>query len=297
MLTAGDIEFEPPQTKIVNFTSSIAALVAGDAAFQVEIIAKVQADVDAQIKANPTVWITVEEVGQIYLRHYNSARFKRAENAILAPLGMDSTSFVNNQQKMSPQLVDKLAAEILNFEVPDTATIFAGVDSGGAHIYTAQKEVISCNDVVGFSAIGAGAWHADSQLMFAAHTKWNVFGETLLTTYASKKRAEVAPGVGTATDMFYIGPNLGSYILIGDHVIKKLEKFYKEEQGKQTKARQKSRAQANDYIEELTKSATPKEQGETPKDAGRTEAADATEATTEEQSASKQAEEGGQPQT
>jgi len=163
------------------------------------------------------------------------------------------------------------------------------------HIYTSQNGVISCNDVVGFSAIGAGAWHADSQLMFAAHTKWNVFGETLLTTYAAKKRAEVAPGVGTATDMFYIGPDLGAYVLIGNHVIEKLEKIYKEEQDKQTEARQKSRAQTNDYIDELAKSAIPKEQRETPKDAGRREAADTSEAVTQEQLATKQAEEGKQP--
>lgn len=202
MLTSGDIEFEPPQTKIVNLTSSIAALVAGDASFQADILFKVQADVNEHIKASPTVWLTVEQASQMYVRHYNAVRFKRAESAILAPLGMDGASFINNQQRMSTQLVDKLAAELLNFDLPEAATIFAGVDSGGAHIYTSHKGVVSCNDVAGFSAIGAGAWHADSQLMFAAHTKWNAFGETLLTTYSAKKRSEVAPGVGTATDMF-----------------------------------------------------------------------------------------------
>lgn len=233
MLTSGDIEFEPPQTKVMNLTSSISALVAGDASFQAEILFKVQAEVAARVQASPTVWLTVEEVSQMYVRDYNSARFKRAENAVLAPLGMDGTSFVNNQQRMSPQLVDKLAAEIINFSVSDAAVIFAGVDNDGAHIYTVQNGVVSCNDVVGFSAIGAGAWHADSQLMFAAHTKWRVFGETLLLTYSAKKRSEVAPGVGAATDMFVIGPTLCSYTAIGDHV---LQKPGKDLQGRRNKA-------------------------------------------------------------
>lgn len=272
-------------------------MVAGDAAFQAEILFKVQADIAAHVKASPTVWLSVEQVSQMYVGHYNAVRFKKAENKILAPLGMDGPSFINNQQRMSPQLVDKLAVELLNFEVPESATIFTGVDTAGAHIYTAHNGVMSCNDVVGFSAIGAGAWHADSQLMFAAHTKWKVFAEALLTTYSAKKRSEVAPGVGAATDMFYIGPVLGSYTLIGSHVLSKLEKIYKEEQGKQTKARQISRTQTNDYIEELSKSATPKEQSETPKDVGRTESSDAKEAPIEEQAPTKQTEEGKQSKT
>ena len=119
-------------TTIINLASSIAALVAGDASFQAEIIFKVQADIEAHIKASPAEWLTVDEVSQMYVRHYNAVRFKGVENAILAPLGMDGTSFINNQQRMSPQLVDKVAAELLNFDGPEAATIFAGVDAGGS---------------------------------------------------------------------------------------------------------------------------------------------------------------------
>lgn len=104
--------------------------------------------------------------------------------------------------------------------------------------------------------------------MFAAHTKWKSFADTLVTTYAAKKRSEVAPGVGTATDMFYIGPNLGSYSGVGSHVLARLQSIYREEQKKQKAARQKSLEQTNDYIEELTRAATAKEQSETPKDSG-----------------------------
>ena len=290
MLTAGDIEFEPPQTKIIELTTSIVGLIAGDASFQAGILRKIQLDIDDHIKANPTAWLTIDQVSQMYMRYYNAVRFKRAENAVLAPLGMDSTSFIANQQRMSAQLVDKLAAELLNFSVPETAAIFCGVDPTGAHIYTANDGVVSCNDVVGFSAIGAGAWHADSQLMFAAHTKWSPFAQTLLTIYSAKKRAEVAPGVGTATDMFYVGPALGSYTEIGQHVVAKLEEIHKEESDEQTKARARSIAQTNDYIEELARSATPKEQGETPKDVGRTEPVDTKEAAVPAETATQQAE-------
>jgi hypothetical protein len=43
----------------------------------------------------------------------------------------------------------------------------------------------------------------------------------------SKKRAEVAPGVGKATDMVSVGPGLGSLIKIHEHVIHKLEDEYR----------------------------------------------------------------------
>jgi hypothetical protein len=271
MLTSGDIEFEPAQTKVLTLTSSIRVLVAGDASFQIEILYKVQQEVNSRVTANPTDWIAVEEIGQMYIRSFNASRFKRAENAILAPLGLDSQSFVVSQQKMSARLVDKLARELLNFGVPDTATIFCGVDNDGAHIYTARGGQISCDDVAGFSAIGAGAWHADSQIMFGEHSKWRTFTDTLHLIYSAKKRSEVAPGVGTATDMFYIGPQVGSAVAIGSHVIDRLDAIYKEEQEAQQQARQKSREQTNAYIEELTQPAESKDQSEIPKDFGGTE--------------------------
>jgi hypothetical protein len=275
MLTAGDIEFEPPQTKLLNLTSSITALVAGDARLQIEVLYKVREAVNERVRAEPTNWLPVEEVALMYVHQYASVRRQRAENKILTPLGLDSMSFINNQQRMSAQLVDKLAAELLNFDVSATATIFAGVDPTGAHIYTLQNGTLSCDDVVGFSAIGAGALHADSQMMFGSHAKWSNFADTLLLTYSAKKRSEVAPGVGAATDMFYIGPQVGSYVEIGDHVLSRLDKIYKEEQKRQARARQKSREKTNEYIEELNRASTPKDQGEVPKDARRTETADA----------------------
>jgi hypothetical protein len=41
MITAGDVQFEPQQTKIAQLTSSLALMVAGDTDLQTEIIADV----------------------------------------------------------------------------------------------------------------------------------------------------------------------------------------------------------------------------------------------------------------
>src|SRR5215207_7140862 len=74
-------------------------------------------------------------------------------------------------------------------------------------IFVVRDGYLSCEDVVGFASVGSGSRHAESQMMLARHA-WNAdLDPTLLTTYLAKKRAEVAPGVGTETDMFMItGP-------------------------------------------------------------------------------------------
>src|SRR6185503_18005785 len=94
---------------------------------------------------------------------------------------------------------------------PDTGLIIAGIDGGGAHLYAGQEGKFSCEDAVGFAAIGAGSWHAQSQFMFARYTRSMPAAKALYLVFAAKKRAETAPGVGPETDMFIIGPQPGTY--------------------------------------------------------------------------------------
>jgi hypothetical protein len=53
MLTAGDVQFEPQQSKLWAITSSIVAMVAGDSAFQTEILQDVEAIARKRIEAYP----------------------------------------------------------------------------------------------------------------------------------------------------------------------------------------------------------------------------------------------------
>lgn len=163
MLTSGtgDIEFEPPQTKIVNLTSSIAIMIAGDAILQTEIM-------------------------------------------------------------------------------------------------------LNVSDSIGFAAIGVGRGHASSQFMFAAHTRFRPGPETLLLAFSAKKRAEVAPGVGRDTDMFIIGPELGSSKSIGEHVLVSLERIYKTSQKKEQSARKKAEKSINEYLTQLGSEQTTKTQEASP---------------------------------
>src|SRR6266852_1918989 len=118
MLTGRDVEFEPSQTKIIGLTRSIAILVAGDTAMQIEIIYRVRSDVKARVLTEPDNWWNVSDVADLYSRYYNEARSKRSENAILTPLGMNRTSYLDRQQQLSSELVIQIADKLMKFESP-----------------------------------------------------------------------------------------------------------------------------------------------------------------------------------
>lgn len=269
MLTAGDIQFEPQQTKIFPLTTSIAVMLAGDSSMQAEVLQCVQSDVNKRIDSEPQKWWNVSDIAELYSQHYNKVRFKKAERAILAPLGLDGDTFIARQREMEPSLVRQITEELINFDTPFTSTIFAGIDSGGPHIYVANCSNITCQDNVGFASIGVGVWHASSQLMFSGHTRLKPFPETLLTVYSAKKRAEVAPGVGEATDMFVVGPSLGSYTVIGEHVLSRLAKIYADEQKRERKASINAREKVNQYVDEIIQATTAKSQEVIQPDGGR----------------------------
>lgn len=273
MVTAGDIQFEPPQPKIMPITSSIVVLIAGDSATQTEILYKLRADVDRRIEEEPYNWWRVSDVAELYRQYYNQARLKSAEDNILSPLGLDRHVFISRQNELSNELVKLLATELLNHEISPVETIFAGTDTEGLHIYVARNGKITCQDTVGFASIGAGHWHADSQFMFSGHTKDMPLPETLLLTYSAKKRAEVAPGVGSDTDMFMIGTQLGSYRMIYPSIINDLQEIYERRQQRDKESSAQAKNEVNQYVEEIARAATIQEQA-IPQDSGGNEATD-----------------------
>jgi hypothetical protein len=256
MLTAADIQFEPSAgAKLLVLSSSLFMMTAGDSSLQAEIAGMVLRDVTERINQAPENWWRVSEVADLYVKHYNDLRNKRAEHSILAPLGLTLKSFQSEQQSMSEDLVNGLAKELLNFELPSVGTIFGGLDPTGAHIYVVHENEPNCYDGVAFASIGIGHRHASSHFMFAQHA-WNAdFPDTLMLTYYAKRKAEAAPGVGRGTDMIVVGPEPNSLVLIGEHVIKRLDQEYvnitKAEASAFTKAKSKMRT----YVDDITRQA------------------------------------------
>jgi hypothetical protein len=162
---------------------------------------------------------------------------------------------------MSKEFIDNITKELVNFQMPSIATIICGIDMTGPHIFTVSNEYstcrVNCNDSVGFASVGSGSRHAESQFMLASHSRSSPLPETLLLTYSSKKRSEIAPGVGKGTDMFVIGPQLGSFAMLSGPKaiidIQKLDEIDKRVEIRAKKSLIKAKNEANEYVEEIYK--------------------------------------------
>jgi hypothetical protein len=225
------------------------------------------------VKAEPNNWWAISDVAALYSRYYAEARLRRAENAILAPLGLTSATFLQ-QQQLAPQLVTQLATELINFEAPHVQTLVIGNDLTGGHIYRCNDGDVSCHDGEGFASIGIGHAHANSQFMFGGHSKWKPMPESFLMTFFAKKRAEVAPGVGTATDMLMMGPELGASIQIGETALTKLSEIWNKAQLKRKELEREAEEEIKQYVQSLADAATPKDQAAAPDDGSGTQTAD-----------------------
>jgi hypothetical protein len=167
-------------------------------------------------------------IAEVFARKFNEFRRREAEQLILAPLGLDIATFLRVQRDMAPAEVAAIREELQGHRLKSGA-IIAGVDNGGAHIYVVRDPGRAvCNDIVGFAAIGYGQWHAESQFMFAQYVTGWEFERALRLIYLAKKRAEVPPGVGRETDLFFIGPHPSPQTPIVPAVVNKLEEIYQQ---------------------------------------------------------------------
>lgn len=256
MLTAGNVQFEPTFPKIYSFTSSITAMVSGDMTLQSELISDMYSHINSMLIAQPPPdWFNVKDIAYLYAEFYSSLKSKRAERDYLIPVSLTRETFIIRQNELSPGLIDKLTKELINYDLPSSSAIFAGIDKTGPHLYIVHNGEVSCQDAVGFASIGAGWYHANSHLMFARYARNQSMSRALLLTYTAKKRAEVAPGVGSDTDMFMIGPTLGSSITIKSEIVGDLQKMYVASVKSHEKADKIAERKANEYVEQINRGA------------------------------------------
>jgi 20S proteasome alpha/beta subunit len=244
MLTSGtgDIEFEPSISKLHKLQDNICIMIAGDITLQTEILYRVI----ASFPLLPGSALAVKEVAEAYYKAFQESRAKMVERAILNPLGLESASDIF----LRGDLGMRLASDLLNYKAPFIEAIVTGYDTSGPHIYQVNNNGVTCQDWVAFASIGGGAAHANSQFMFAGHNRSRPIPETLMLVYSAKKRAEVAPGVGSDTDMFFIDPP-GRYFEVGEHVLNKLEDCYQGIRKSADNARKDANGEINKFIAEI----------------------------------------------
>jgi 20S proteasome alpha/beta subunit len=195
-ITAGDVEYEPNQRKIAQLAPRAILMVAGDLAFHSEAILLAH----KQIKGVATT--APENIALIYGQAVQAIKRRRAEDLYLAPVGLNTDSFLAQQRDLSPGFVDQLTHQMQRYREDDVEALLVASDGELLHLYSIDEHgTISCLNDVGFGAIGIGAWHTKSRLMQWGFVNTVNLAPALAACYAAKKAAEVAPGVGTTTDI------------------------------------------------------------------------------------------------
>jgi len=206
MLTSrGDVEFEPRTAKIYacgfnQQPARISFLSADDTDLAFDLAKQTHQELMKR-----TGEISVRDAAFVYGQKFAILRRERAEVRYLTPLGLDAASLVAKQRQMNPGLVDQMQNEELAVE-----SLVVGVDDDGPHIYHVYDPgTVVCRDRSAFWAIGLGGRHFENQFMSLGYDcHWSMQDATLLM-YTAKRKAELAPGVGRATDMFHIGKTRG----------------------------------------------------------------------------------------
>lgn len=230
MITSGDIQFEQPQPKIWQLNQSCVAMMYGRSAAQAEIAN----EVESNVAANKITYVKL--IAGIYARKLRDYVKTEAEADVLGSLGLTTDDLIRRASTAHPSqlrhLTQQLQAYYDKSGLADElgGAIIVGVDGLGCHIYGVEHGHVTCYDRIGFFAAGGGEWHASSQFMFAGYTPNWEFPHALSLVYSAKKRAEVAPGVGSQTDIVLISnsqPNI-MHAHYNSEFVTGLEKIYKE---------------------------------------------------------------------
>ena len=224
MVTMGGItEFEHEVPKVTQIGDRIVALAAGDALRGAQLINELRRDVHHGAQQLQNVAATAAAL-------YAALRRQQIESEILSPRGITMQQFYQGlQQAMLPQLVINIDNLIGTFNY-NLEVLIAGADDSGAHLYAITNPGGSYDDFqpIGYAAIGSGALHAVQSLIGMRQTPLRCLHETVFNVYASKRRAEAAPGVGRETDVVIIQAN--AITRVEQPVLQQLDTLYQEYQ-------------------------------------------------------------------
>jgi len=129
-------------------------------------------------------------------------------------------------QSPSSQILQQVLGMIMQHNL-GLDLLVAGMDDSGSHLFTVTHPgVLLPVETTGYGAVGSGAVHAAVRLALGQHNKVASLVDTVYNVYESKKAAEVAPGVGNATDMAIIKD--GKVSFVKPEMFAVLEKVHKE---------------------------------------------------------------------
>jgi 20S proteasome alpha/beta subunit len=216
LITYGDfMEYPRHDPKNYRLATHTVALTAGSPQDHNSIIART-------LPRIPQAGPTVEQIATLYAEEFANLRRLEAERKYLTPRGLSAWTFLNRITNLSPDIAEDLSQKMEKEELGSSA-IIAGIDERGPHLFLVQDPgVVVQYDYDGWLAIGSGAEHADLLFISEKYHPNCTLDEAFLLTYLAKKRADITPGVGVDTDLFWIAPDLQFQRLTPEHEMVKL---------------------------------------------------------------------------
>lgn len=200
MVTYGQlIEFEHEVSKSVTIDNRSIVLLAGDAVAAGAIIRK-------SLQVQRPEGDRTEDVSAILAQQFQAHRLNMVEQHIFAPRGLSLSQYYGGiQQAMNPQIVVNLDMQAASFQL-NIQLCVVGVDNSGAHIHGIDPPggTYQTYESIGFHAIGSGAIHAIQSLIERKQAPHRSLGKTLVNVVVSKRRSQVAPGVGQDSDVYVV---------------------------------------------------------------------------------------------
>lgn len=201
-----NINFDHGERKIEQVAETAAVLSSGNALVCAELSQRLRHALVASGEKRPEVQKTGELLRDIYMQ----VHLARAASVILGPRGYTLDEFkMYGASRLPPAIYQQIDQLFFNFTL-NTEFIAAGVDQAGGHIGWVHYHGVQGGgwlewfDKIGYQAIGSGSSHAGVLLALANQHSQLTLAQTIYNVYRAKRSAEVAPGVGPATDMALI---------------------------------------------------------------------------------------------
>ncbi|MCH8877631.1 MAG: hypothetical protein IIA89_12530 [Chloroflexi bacterium] len=218
MVSTGDmtLTFEHPRMKAERLTEKAIVLTAGTVH---------EPDLLRQAREKAKGKDRILEIADVVKDVYQDVREKHIVDEVLRPhTGLTSLADWRNEQKnLHDHLVISLNEEIANYGLGLTLML-VGFDDEGHLIRINDPGTYRSYDNLSYCCLGMGNRHADNTFAWYRYSRLFPVNDALYIAFEAKKKAEMAGGVGSSTDILIINAEGTKEVAV--ETIVKLEAIY-----------------------------------------------------------------------
>ncbi len=216
------LAFEPEESKAQPIAHKAVVLVAGTM-HEPDLIR------DAREKTRGKE--RIREIADGLKEIYQDLRTSRIEDEVLRPCAGISTiaEYHEKQRTLHDAVVMELNERIRGYQL-GLMLLLAGVDEQGHVILIADPGIWRSYDNMAYCCAGMGERHADNVFAWYRYTQHIPLNDALYIAFEAKKKAEMAGGVGRATDILLIGHD--GIKSVKQETVSALEEVYNERENR-----------------------------------------------------------------